>query len=159
MLVVVVPSGAAVLFACNWAASVCRAHNCCCCGKPRGALTGGRCRRRRRALPHAAPHTLPPQAQLIEGRGRIVDAHTVDVGGKRYTAKHILIATGATSYAPPLPGAELAINSDQVLELPSLPKRMTIIGGGYIALEFAGIFHRLGCDVQLVCRYLCLGPP
>lgn len=90
---------------------------------------------------------------FIEGRGSIVDAHTVEVDGQRYTAKHILVATGGRAVAPPtLPGAEHCIMSDLALELQALPRSMAIIGGGYIAVEFAGIFNRLGVDTHLVYR-------
>jgi glutathione reductase (NADPH) len=89
---------------------------------------------------------------LIEGRGRLVDAHTVEVGGKRYTAASILIATGAHPVMPAIPGIEHAITSNEALDLAKLPRRIVIVGGGYIAVEFAGIFHGLGAEVTLVIR-------
>ena len=91
-------------------------------------------------------------ATLIEGRGRIVDAHTVDVGGKTITAERILVATGGWPSMPDVPGIEHAITSNEALDLPSLPKRIVIVGGGYIAVEFAGIFNALGSEVTLVIR-------
>lgn len=92
--------------------------------------------------------------ELVEGFGRIVDAHTVEVSGGRgrITANNILVAVGGKPSRLPIPGAELCITSDEALELPQRPDKITIIGGGYIAVEFAGIFHRFGSDVQLVFR-------
>ncbi|HSP77494.1 MAG TPA: FAD-dependent oxidoreductase, partial [Myxococcaceae bacterium] len=90
--------------------------------------------------------------QLIEGRGRVVDAHTVEVAGKRYTAATILVATGSRPFLPELPGIEHAITSDGALQLPELPRRVAIVGGGYIGVEFAGIFNALGSKVSVVIR-------
>ncbi|GAB2282304.1 hypothetical protein Dimus_016852 [Dionaea muscipula] len=89
---------------------------------------------------------------LIEGRGKIVDPHTVDVDGKLYSARHILIAVGARPHIPDIPGSEYAIVSDDALDLPEKPEKIAIIGGGYIALEFAGIFNGLSSDVHLFVR-------
>lgn len=89
---------------------------------------------------------------LIEGRGKIVDPHTVDVDGKLYTARHILIAVGGRPFIPEIPGSEHAIDSDVALDLPSKPKKIGIVGGGYIALEFAGIFNGLNTDVHVFIR-------
>ncbi len=86
---------------------------------------------------------------LVEGRARLVDAHTIEVGDRRYTAEHILIATGGKPFRLPIPGADLAITSDEAFHLPELPRRVLIAGGGYIAVEFAGIFNALGCEVRL----------
>jgi glutathione reductase (NADPH) len=88
----------------------------------------------------------------IEGRGTIVDAHTVDVAGTRYTAANILVATGGRAHVPALPGAELVITSDEALELPACPKRIAIVGAGYIGLEFAGIFNAMGAEVHVFFR-------
>ncbi|KAK9804239.1 hypothetical protein WJX72_002925 [[Myrmecia] bisecta] len=88
----------------------------------------------------------------IEGRGRLLDPHTVEVDGKRFTAKHILIATGARAFVPDIPGAEHAIISDDILNLSERPKKLAIVGGGYIALEFAGIFNNYGSDVHVFYR-------
>jgi glutathione reductase (NADPH) len=90
--------------------------------------------------------------RLIEGRGRLVDPHTVEVDGVRYTAANILVATGAHPVMPAIPGIEHAITSNEALDLPALPRRIIIVGGGYIAVEFAGIFNGLGAEVQLVIR-------
>ena len=90
--------------------------------------------------------------ELIMGHGSFVDQHTVDIGGKHYTAEHILIATGGTPSFPQIPGIEHAISSNEALDLEQLPQTITINGGGYIAVEFACIFNALGCDVNLVYR-------
>jgi glutathione reductase (NADPH) len=90
--------------------------------------------------------------RLIEGRGRLVDPHTVEVEGRRYTAANILVASGGHPVLPAIPGIEHAITSNEALDLPALPRRIVIVGGGYIAVEFAGIFHGLGAEVCLVIR-------
>jgi glutathione reductase (NADPH) len=89
---------------------------------------------------------------LIEGRGRLVDAHTVEVGGRHFTAANILVATGAHPVLPAIAGIEHAITSNDALDLGALPRRIVIVGGGYIAVEFAGIFHGLGAEVRLLIR-------
>lgn len=88
----------------------------------------------------------------FDARAVFVDAHTLDVGGIRVTADKIVIATGGRPSRPDFPGAELCIVSDDAFYLPELPKRITILGGGYIAVEFAGIFAGLGAQVDLVFR-------
>lgn len=90
--------------------------------------------------------------ELIEGRGVIIDANTVRVGDQQYSTKRILIATGGWPYIPDFPGSEHAIDSNQVFYLDTLPKRPVVVGGGYIAVEFAGIFNGLGCDTTLLYR-------
>ncbi|KAI0524880.1 hypothetical protein KFK09_004270 [Dendrobium nobile] len=89
---------------------------------------------------------------LIEGRGKVVGPHEVDVNGKRYYARHILISVGARPSIPDIPGKEFAIDSDAALDLPSKPEKIAIVGGGYIALEFAGIFNGLRSDVHVFIR-------
>ncbi|KAJ7569102.1 hypothetical protein O6H91_01G060400 [Diphasiastrum complanatum] len=89
---------------------------------------------------------------LIEGRGKILDPHTAEVNGKRYTAKHILVSVGGRATVPNVPGKEWVITSDEALDLPSRPGKILIVGGGYIALEFAGIFNGLGSEVHLFVR-------
>ncbi|SDH49938.1 glutathione-disulfide reductase [Roseospirillum parvum] len=89
---------------------------------------------------------------LLEGRGTVVDAHTVAVDGKTYTAERILLAMGGWPTLPDIPGIEHAITSNEALDLKELPKRVTIVGGGFIAVEFAGIFNALGAEVTLVIR-------
>lgn len=90
--------------------------------------------------------------KLINGWAQLVDAHTVDVDGQRFTAKHILIATGGTPFMPPLPGCEHAVSSDGMFDLDPFPKRLLVVGGGYIACEFASIFNGLGAKVTQVHR-------
>jgi len=90
--------------------------------------------------------------EIIESRATVVDPHTASVGGRQVTARHILVATGARPFRPPIPGAELGITSDEAFHLPALPRRIVIEGGGYVAVEFAGIFHGLGAEVVLVYR-------
>ena len=93
-------------------------------------------------------------AELIEERATLVDAHTVQLAsGRKVTAKYILIATGATPFVPKnLPGNELAITSNEAFHLERLPRRIVIVGGGYIAVEFAGIFAGLGVETILLYR-------
>jgi glutathione reductase (NADPH) len=88
----------------------------------------------------------------LEARGRLVDPHTVEVAGKRYTAANILIASGAHPVMPAIPGIEHVITSNEALDLETLPRRIIIVGGGYIAVEFAGIFRGLGAEVAIVIR-------
>ena len=90
--------------------------------------------------------------KLYEKRGKIIDPHTVEVGSERFTTQRIMIATGARPVAPQIPGIEHSISSNEALDLAELPKRIAIVGGGYIALEFAGIFAALGSEVTLVIR-------
>jgi len=88
----------------------------------------------------------------IEGRARLVDTHTVEVAGRRHTAENIVIATGGWPSMPEIPGIEHAISSNEAFHLDRLPERAVIVGGGYIAVEFAGIFHGLGVDVVQLYR-------
>jgi len=90
--------------------------------------------------------------ETIHGFGKVVDPHTVDIGGKLYTAETILLATGSWPFTPNIPGIEHVISSNEALDLPELPKRMVIVGGGYIAVEFAGIFNGLGVEVTEIIR-------
>jgi glutathione reductase (NADPH) len=90
--------------------------------------------------------------ERIEGRARIVDAHTVEVAGRRVTAEHILVATGGWPHLPEIAGIENAITSNEAFHLERLPRRAIVVGGGYIAVEFAGIFHGLGVDVVQLYR-------
>ncbi|CEG51827.1 MAG: glutathione reductase [Pseudomonas sp. BICA1-14] len=89
---------------------------------------------------------------LLQAHARLVDAHTVEVEGKQYTAEHILIATGGWPHVPAIPGREHAITSNEAFYLESLPRRVLVIGGGYIAVEFASIFHGCGADTKLLYR-------
>mgnify|MGYP006271779229 CR=1 FL=1 len=88
----------------------------------------------------------------IEGWARFVDTHTVEVGERRYTARHILIATGGRPAVPDLPGAELGITSDGFFALEQQPQKVAVIGAGYIAVELAGIFDALGSEVNMLLR-------
>ncbi len=90
--------------------------------------------------------------ELIEGRARLVDPHTVAVGARRFTAERVLIASGGWPEVPPVAGAEHAITSNEVFHLKALPERVLIVGGGYIAVEFAGIFHGMGAAVTQLYR-------
>lgn len=89
---------------------------------------------------------------LLTGRGRLLDTHTVDVDGKSYTAEKILIAVGGWPSMPKIPGIENVITSNEALDLEALPKRIVIVGGGFIAVEFAGIFNALGVEVTEIIR-------
>ena len=89
---------------------------------------------------------------LLEGHARIVDAHHVEVDGQRFSTERILIATGGWPQVPDIPGREHAITSNEAFFLPQLPKRVLVVGGGYIAVEFAGIFQGLGADTTLLYR-------
>ena len=89
---------------------------------------------------------------LIEGHAKLTGPNEVEVNGQRYTAKHILIATGGWPQIPEIPGHEHAISSNEAFFLKELPKRVLVVGGGYIAVEFAGIFHGLGAETSLLYR-------
>jgi len=99
-------------------------------------------------------HSLLKNAGVVEiqGKGRMVDPHSVEVNGRTITAETILIATGGWPTMPGIPGIEHAITSNEALELLELPKRIAIVGGGYIAVEFAGIFNALGSQVYEIIR-------
>ena len=88
----------------------------------------------------------------VHGAARFIDAHTVEVGGQRMTARHIVIATGGVPIVPDLPGALLGITSDGFFALESRPQRVAIVGSGYIANELAGAFHDLGSRVEVFIR-------
>jgi glutathione reductase (NADPH) len=89
---------------------------------------------------------------IFDGRAEILDPHTVAVGENRYTVKHILIATGGWPSVPEIPGAAHAITSNDAFFLPALPRTVIIVGGGYVGVEFAGIFHGLGARVTQLYR-------
>lgn len=90
--------------------------------------------------------------QLLHGHARIVDAHTVEVNGQHYSAEHILVAVGGWPQVPDIPGREHVTDSNQVFFLKEQPKRVLVVGGGYIAVEFASVFHGLGSETQLAYR-------
>jgi len=89
---------------------------------------------------------------ILRARATVVDPHTVEVDGRRVTARHILVATGSWPTVPGIPGCELAITSNEAFFLESLPRRALVVGGGYIALEFASIFNGLGVDTTVAYR-------
>jgi glutathione reductase (NADPH) len=89
---------------------------------------------------------------LFEGHAQLVDANTIKIGDKTVTAKYILVATGGWPVVPDIPGKEHIITSNEAFYLPEFPKEITIVGGGYIAVEFAGIFAGLGAKTTLVYR-------
>ena len=89
---------------------------------------------------------------VISGFARFVDAHTLDVNGEKITADHILIATGGRPVIPQIPGAEYGITSDGFFELAALPKRVAVVGAGYIAVELAGVLNGLGSETHLFVR-------
>ena len=94
-----------------------------------------------------------PGVVLHDAHARFTGPHTLDVGGKTVTAERIVIATGGTpSIEPAIAGMELGITSDQAFHLPALPRRVLMVGGGYIAVEFAGLLRGLGAEVDLVFR-------
>jgi glutathione reductase (NADPH) len=89
---------------------------------------------------------------ILNGRAELQDAHTVVVNGKSYTAERILVATGGWPYVPEVIGKEFIVTSNEIFNLPALPKRLLIVGGGYIAVEFAGIMQGLGVEVSILER-------
>jgi len=88
----------------------------------------------------------------IHGSARFVDARTIEVGGRRVTAEHIVIATGGRPTVPDLPGADLGLTSDGFFDLEQRPQRVAVVGSGYIACELAGAFHELGSKVEIFVR-------
>jgi glutathione reductase (NADPH) len=91
--------------------------------------------------------------EIVRGRATLEDAHTVDVGGRRLTARHVLVATGARPHVPTdVPGHERFVTSDDALDFPRLPLRLVVLGAGYIGVELASIFHGLGSAVTLLAR-------
>ncbi len=89
---------------------------------------------------------------ILRGRATVLGPHEVSFEGKRHTAKHILVATGSWPQIPDIPGRELAITSNEAFHLERLPARAIVVGGGYIAVEFASIFHGLGVGTTLAYR-------
>jgi glutathione reductase (NADPH) len=90
--------------------------------------------------------------KFLKNKAVIRDAHTVEVAGEMIKAKHILIATGGWPHVPEFPGKEFVITSNEIFDLEQLPPRLIIVGAGYVAVEFAGIFAGLGSQTTLVCR-------
>lgn len=92
------------------------------------------------------------KVDYLAGHGSLVDPHTVKVGDQTYTAERILLAPGGTPIVPAIPGAELGITSDGFFELTNMPKKVAVVGAGYIAVELAGMMQSLGSDVSLIIR-------
>jgi glutathione reductase (NADPH) len=90
--------------------------------------------------------------KIFESRARLVDAHTIEVGGEIVTAERILVATGGWPVVPEFPGSEHAITSNEFFALPDMPQRIVIVGGGYIAVELASILHGFGAQVTQLYR-------
>lgn len=88
----------------------------------------------------------------LSGHGSFVDAHTLEVGGEQYTAEHIVLSTGGRPTVPNIPGAEHGLTSDGFFALTEQPKRVAIVGAGYIAVELAGLLNSLGSEVSLMLR-------
>lgn len=99
-------------------------------------------------------HTYLADSNIDEivGTARFVDARTLEVAGKTYTADHIVIAVGGFPTLPDIPGAELGITSDGFFQLENLPRRVAVVGSGYIAVELAGVLNALGADVTMLLR-------
>ncbi|KMW72663.1 glutathione reductase [Photorhabdus luminescens subsp. luminescens] len=89
---------------------------------------------------------------VIQGFARFVDTYTVEVNGEKITADHILIATGGRPVRPDIPGSEYGIDSDGFFALEEMPKRVAVVGAGYIAVEIAGVLHALGSETHLFVR-------
>ncbi len=89
---------------------------------------------------------------IHEGRARLADPHRIEINGHSYTAERVLVATGSRPWMPEFPGCEHVICSDDAFYLPRFPRRVLVVGGGYIAVEFAGIFAGLGAEARLAYR-------
>lgn len=89
---------------------------------------------------------------IHEGRARLGDPHRIEINGRSHTAERVLVATGSRPWMPEFPGAEHVICSDDAFYLPRFPRRALVVGGGYIAVEFAGIFAGLGAEARLAYR-------
>src|SRR5690606_882816 len=92
------------------------------------------------------------RVDVFSGFGRFIDARTIEVNGERITADHILVATGGRPSRPDIPGAEHGIDSDGFFALQEMPKRIAVVGAGYIAVELAGVMHALGAQTDLFVR-------
>lgn len=92
------------------------------------------------------------EVTAINGRGKLIGPHKVEVNGKEYSARRIVVATGGSPWTPDIPGIEHAYVSDHMFTLEEQPKKAVIVGSGYIGVEFAGILHGLGTEVEVVFR-------
>ncbi len=115
-----------------------------------GKLVSGRQAYIRRINDYWDGYVIDSGIIRIEGAAHFVDGRTVEVNGRRYTADHIVIATGGRPIVPSVPGAELGITSDGFFELAEQPRRVAIIGAGYIGVELAGVLRALGSEVTVV---------
>ncbi len=113
-------------------------------------LVGGRNQYVSRINDYWAGYVRQEGITYVTGQGRLVDTRTVEVAGERYSADHIVIATGSRPLVPRMPGAELGITSDGFFALKEQPERVGIIGGGYIGVELAGVLRALGSEVTVV---------
>jgi glutathione reductase (NADPH) len=114
------------------------------------ALVSGRDRFVERITDYWSGYVKQEGITYLTGLGRLVDAGTVEVDGARYSADHIVIATGSRPLVPRMPGAELGITSDGIFTLREQPRRVAIIGGGYVGVEMAGVLRTLGSAVTVV---------
>jgi len=101
---------------------------------------------------HYARYLANNKVEVVQGEARFAGPGAVQVNGTTYRAKHVLIATGGHPVVPDVPGAELGITSDGFFEIEALPRKVAIIGAGYIAAELAGVLHALGSEVTVVLR-------
>jgi glutathione reductase (NADPH) len=92
------------------------------------------------------------EVEIMRGRATVLGPHEVEINGRSFSARHILVATGSWPQIPQIPGRELAITSNEAFHLERLPARAIVVGGGYIAVEFASIFHGLGVETTLAYR-------
>jgi len=90
--------------------------------------------------------------EVIRGRGRLVNSHTVEVNGEHFTAERIVLAVGGWPFIPEFSGSEYAVSSNEIFDLTEFPQRLAVVGGGYIAVEFSGIFNGLGAQVTQLYR-------
>ena len=89
---------------------------------------------------------------VLRGWARLIDGHIVEVEGRQFSGERVLIASGGRPHLPEIPGAELGLNSDGFFALEQRPQRVTVVGGGYIAVEIAGVFAVLGSEVTMLVR-------
>jgi glutathione reductase (NADPH) len=101
---------------------------------------------------HYARNLASNKVEVIQGEARFVGPNTVEVSGEQYSADHIIVATGGHPTVPDIPGARYGITSDGFFELEHQPRKVAIVGAGYIAAEFSGVFHALGSQVTVVLR-------
>jgi len=101
---------------------------------------------------HYARYLAGNKVELVHGEARFVGPRTFEVNGTRYSGRHVLIATGGHPIVPDVPGAELGITSDGFFDLERLPRKVAIVGAGYIAAELSGVLHALGSEVTLILR-------